>query len=297
MYTKKILLILTIVGLYSCKTEQNSVEVFTTEAYELHKSKNQRALLVLFPGGGGNAEGVKQEFKIIDKATENGISVAIINFSHKLWIEDSDCKMLSDLLAGMIETHQLDTKNISIGGMSIGGNVTLSLTQYLLKNQFLDIKTAFVVDPPLDLYGLYKSSENDIKRTDFSEERLAEPKWIISYFEEQFGKNDLLENIEKVSPFTLATHHTDNISALKSIKLRFYIEPDAEWWMKERQTDFEFTNAYAIQKLNESLKVKGWKYTQLIETKNKGYRSNGERHPHSWSIVDVANIVEWILKY
>lgn len=35
-----------------------------------------------------------------------------------------------------------------------------------------------------------------------------------------------------------------------------------------------------------NLNNSNWNKIQLIKTKNKGYRSNDERNPHSWLIVD-----------
>ena len=126
--------------------------------------------------------------------------------------------------------------------------------------------------------------KKDITRKDFTEERLSEPKWIINYFEEQFGgKDSLLTNVQKVSPLTLATKNIDNIKNLKNKKLRFYTEPDTLWLKENRQTDFENSNAYTLQKTKELLSNYNWKNIELIQTKNKGFRINGERNPHSWS--------------
>ncbi|WP_301338810.1 hypothetical protein [Tenacibaculum mesophilum] len=33
----------------------------------------------------------------------------------------------------------------------------------------------------------------------------------------------------------------------------------------------------------------------ILPTTNKGYRANGERHPHSWAIVDKNDLINWIL--
>jgi hypothetical protein len=38
------------------------------------------------------------------------------------------------------------------------------------------------------------------------------------------------------------------------------------------------------------------KKIELIKTENKGYRNDGNRHPHSWSIVEVDDLLRWILK-
>ena len=182
--------------------------------------------------------------------------------------------------------------------MPLGGSVALTLSEHLVEtNSYLKPKGVFLVDSPIDLFALYESSQKDILRKDFSEERLTEPKWIINYFEDEFGgKDSLLSNIQKVSPFTLKTENINNIKNLKNSKLRFYTEPDTLWWKETRQTDFESTNAFTLQKTNEVLENKNWKNVKLIQTKNKGYRANGERNPHSWSIVDTDDLINWILE-
>lgn len=277
-------------------TQKMASEIIITDNYELHKSNLSKALLILFPGGGGNPKQIQQAFKIASIAKQQGISILFMNYAQKLWMDTDDCKLLAKELQTIIDSHQLNTHNIYMGGMSIGGNVTLSLTQYLLQDQLMAIKGAFVVDPPLDLYALYESSLKDLQRPDFSEARLAEPKWIVNHFENVFGKDDnLLQNIQHVSPFTLKTTHTDNISNLKTIDLRLYTEPDKIWWKTHRDTDFESTNAYSIQQLYSTLITKKWQHVQLIETKNKGYRADGTRHPHSWSIVAIEALIDWIL--
>lgn len=269
----------------------------TKNNFELFKVKNSEALLILFPGGGNTSKETKRDFKILRKAIQNKVSVLLMDFNGHLWVDENDTKNLENSILKIINKNNLQTDNIFIGGMSIGGTVALSLSNHLAKTKSkINPKGVFVVDSPIDLYALYKSSQKDLLRTDFSEERLAEPKWIINYFEEQFSKDSLLVNIQKFAPITLATKNTTNIDFLKFKKLRFYTEPDTLWYQKERQTDFESTNAYTIQNTATLLKNKNWKKTTLIQTKNKGFRANGERHPHSWSIVDIDELIKWILK-
>ncbi len=289
----------------SCKNESKKVEIekyeittMVNEDYELIKSSDSKTLLIIFPGGGSTSKETKRDFKIIEKATEKGISVLLMNFGRHLWIEKEDSQQLSILITKVIDENNLKTDDVFIGGMSIGGTVALTLSDYLSKtNSSLKPKGVFVVDSPIDLYALYESSQKDIARKDFSEERLAEPKWIINYFEEEFGgKDSLLLNIQKVSPLTIKTNNISNIKNLKNEKLRFYTEPDTLWWKENRQTDFESTNAYTIQKTNELLKDKNWDNVELIQTKEKGFQNDGERNPHSWSIIDTDDLINWILE-
>ncbi len=263
--------------------------------YELHQVKKAEATLILYPGGGSTAKETKEEFDILTAARANNISVLLMNFNRHLWIDEAKTKELSQELEEIYSKYKLKKNDVFIGGMSIGGNVALTLSNYLHQEKTsIAPKGVFIVDSPLDLYALYESSIIDTKNPEFDEERLAEPKGIINYLEANFGQEEkLLKNIQEASPFTLKTRYI-NIPQLKGCKLRFYTEPDKQWWKENRQTDFEYTNAYTLRKISEILNEKQWMKFEIIETENKGYRANGERHPHSWSIVDVNDLMMWI---
>lgn len=298
------ILFLVLILVFGCKNktqnikiENNKITTIINDDYELIKSSQDKALLIVFPGGGSNAKGTKEEFKILKKAAEKGISVLLMNFS-RLWVENDDLKLFTKQVTEAFENNNLKTNQVFIGGMSIGGSTALTLSEHLSKiNSVLKPKGVFVVDSPIDLFALYESSQKDVLRKDFSEQRLAEPKWIINSFEEQFGgKDSLLTNIQKFSPFTLKTKNENNIASLKESKLRFYTEPDTLWLKENRQTDFESSNAFILQKTVEILKGKNWVNVELIQTKDKGYRANGERNPHSWSIVNTDELINWVLE-
>jgi hypothetical protein len=44
------------------------------------------------------------------------------------------------------------------------------------------------------------------------------------------------------------------------------------------------------------LRAAGNDDAELVITTGKGYRRDGERHRHSWSIVDEAELIEWVLR-
>ena len=79
-------------------------------------------------------------------------------------------------------------------------------------------------------------------------------------------------------------------------QIRLYTEPDTLWWKKNRMADYDQMNAYYIKRLSESLKKSGFRSVEYIPTQNKGYRANGERHPHSWSIIDKKELIKWMMK-
>jgi len=302
MFKTNILLLSLAFLLAACSNNSNNqnasdkkVEIKKSKNYELHKINSSKHTLVLYPGGGTTSKQTKEEFEILEIAEANDISVLLMNFNRHLWIDAKQTKQLSDELKSIFEKHELVNQSVFIGGMSIGGNISLTLANDLCMNSSsLCPKGVFIIDSPIDLFELYKSSIYDINNPAHSEERLTEPKWIVNYFEENFGREEsLLENISKVSPFTMELDRI-NVPELKKCKLRLYTEPDEEWWLENRQTKFENTNAYFIQTISKHLEKENWTNIELIETKNKGFRANGNRHPHSWSIVDTNDLVNWM---
>ena len=155
-------------------------------------------------------------------------------------------------------------------------------------------KGVFVVDSPIDLAALYKSSEKNVERN-FSEPSVQESTWLLETLGKQFGNpHNNISNYENYSIYTSETDNFDNIKILKNVKIRFYSEPDTLWWKQNRMADFDQMNAYYLEKLSKLLEKTNFKQIEFIATKNKGYRANGERHPHSWSIVDNKELIKWI---
>ena len=294
-----ILLIFMLAVSISCNPESKTksrVVVKSPKKYELHKAPDSKQVLIVFPGGGNTIKMTKEEFKIIPKAIENDISVLVMNFNRCLWVNGIQVKELAMQIKEIFRSNEMSTADVYMGGMSIGGNVALSLTSFQIKsNSTVQSKGVFIVDSPIDLYSLYQSCMVDIANPELGKERLAEPRWIVDYFEEHFDKDSILENILKESPYTLKVQK-NNFEELKETKLRFYTEPDSLWWQENRMTQYENTNAYSIEQVAQQLRKEGWEKLELIQTKNKGYRSNGDRHPHSWSIVDLDEIIMWMNK-
>lgn len=311
MKIKKIitLIIFTFIGFVSCKQNKLEKEKVVSEkaafieiikeSYELYKPNKQvKAVLILFGGYPEIAEDIKREFKILEIARDNDIAVILSNYNQKLWLEENEKHQLARNLQNIIEDNELPTDNIFIGGFSSGGVVSLLISNFIvgMKQFYIDPKGVFIVDSPIDLSALYSSSEKNIKRN-FSEVSVQESNWIIETLGNNFGNpKEGIVNYENNSVFTFRSNNTSNVDKLKNIKIRLYTEPDTLWWKKHRMADYDQMNAYYIKKLSESLKDKGFENVEYIQTSDKGYRANGERHPHSWAIVDKKDLIHWILK-
>ena len=190
----------------------------------------------------------------------------------------------------------MPSNDVYIGGYSSGGNVSLLISSFLNehKNFKLKPKGVFIVDSPIDLAALYKSSKKNLKRK-YSEVSVTESTWIIENLESKLGTpNDDILKYQQYAAYTSETKNIDNLKALEKTKIRLYTEPDTLWWKKNRMADYDQLNSCYIKSLSEDLKEAGFNQVEYIPTQNKGHRANGERHPHSWSIIDKVELIEWI---
>jgi len=267
--------------------------------YELSKpTKKIKSVLVLFGGYPETPEDVKREFKILDAAMKNGIAIVFMNYNQKLWINENEKQKLAAKLQSILLENILPLENIYFGGFSSGGNVALLIGDYLNENDQYQITPngIFIVDSPIDLAALYFSSEKNIARN-FSNVSVQESTWILETLGKEFGNphNDIFV-YEKNAVFTSKTKNINNIKNLKNTKIRLYTEPDTLWWKTNRMANYEQMNAYYIKMLSEKLNDSKFESVEYIATKNKGYRANGERHPHSWAIVAVDDLINWMLE-
>lgn len=282
--------------LLSCNTIKKSTTYITTD-YELVKAKNQKALLVLFPCFPCDAEHTKQAFDISALCAQHDISILMLNFNKKLSLKKEDKDYLTILITNTINKHRLSKTNIVFGGFSSGGNISLLLGNHLLSNpETINPSGIFIVDSPVDILGLYNTSQKNLE-LNFSESSVQESLWIKSLLEQELGTPDSsLKTYEQASPYTDKTKNINNVSFLKKIKIRFYTEPDVAWWQKHAKNNYEDLNAFYIERLYETLKTEfNNPRIELIKTKNKGYKIDGRRHPHSWSIIDKQNLINWIM--
>jgi len=307
---KKFLLIVSIITIFSsCKNDVKEVDVesesipektsleIKNDNYELHTPTNNiRATLILFGGYPESVEDIKREFKILETAIDHNISVLLMNYNKKLWLGKNELEGLAEQFQNIFETHKLPTDNVYVGGFSSGGNMALLISDFMTReNTNLIPKGVFIVDSPIDLAALYNTAQKNIER-DSLNATIAESTWLLETLSKEFGNpNKNISNYEAFSVYTAKTSNIDNIEHLKNTKIRLYTEPDSLWWKEKTMAKYDEMNAYYIKSLYESLNTSEFSNVEYIPTKNKGYRSDGERNPHSWSIIDKENLINWML--
>lgn len=294
---KNIFLIILSIVLSGCAVKNTAGRVVKEELYELHTAPKQKAVLVLFPCFPCDIEHTKAEAMFLKDIEKEGVSVLLLNYNRKLFLTEAEKKEYASDLEAIFDKNKINKDNIFIGGFSSGGNVALLLSNNLIKNKSsVQPKGLLVVDSPVDLEKLYYNAEKDVV-ANVDPAAVEEGEFLVELFESELGKPD--ENLEKykdVSPYLISVNSTENIQYLKGIKTRFYCEPDLEWQQKNRGRTFEGLNAFMLKKMNQSLISLGSRTSEYIETRNRGIRANGQKHPHSWNIVEREELVKWMLK-
>lgn len=293
---KNILLIVLSLFLFNCTVKNGGNNIGKNDHYELIRSDNQKAVLVLFPCFPCNAEHTKAEAGFLKDLEKKGITTVLLDYNQKLFLTDAEKKEIADQLNSILNKHHIDKKNVFIGGFSGGGNVALLLSSFLIKSEdSIQPKGLLVVDSPIDLEQLYHNAAKDVA-ANVDTDAVEEGKFLTALFERELGKpGEHPEKYKIASPYLISSNSVENIQYLKNIKTRFYCEPDLDWQQQNRGRKFEDLNAFVLKKANEALLNLGNPATEYIETKNRGIRANGKKHPHSWNIVEQRELVLWML--
>jgi len=88
-----------------------------------------------------------------------------------------------------------------------------------------------------------------------------------------------------------------NARWLKNTPIRIYVEPAIGRRLEHWDRDVYGCNITDATALLNVLRLLGNKDAELITTSDRGYRPDGSRNPHSWSIVDETELVTWLRKF
>lgn len=99
------------------------------------------------------------------------------------------------------------------------------------------------------------------------------------------------------SGFSRSAEDGGNARYLDKMPIRTYNDVDVNWWIDNRGRDLYDMNALDQSAMINLLRQNGNSNAEFINAYGKGFRMEGDRHPHSWSIVDAGECIRWILKW
>jgi hypothetical protein len=255
-------------------------------------------LLILLGGGGETPELLFKELKLTQLSFQNGF-VTVIPKNTTMYSEKPVLQFLDDVIGEVIKEHRIPKEKVVIGGMSGGGTLALSYTEWANETGKAAAipSIVFGVDPPVDFTEFWDRCSDEIAiDCPVSKVGIDECKWVQDDMKKRFGGTpvEVPAKYIEVSPFSKKAKEGGNTKWLKNTVVRLYTEPDIKWQMENRCRDYYQINAGPLSSMINTLRLLGNKKAELITTTGKGYRFDGSRHPHSWSIMDPDEGMKWI---
>ena len=243
----------------------------------------------------------KSPFRLTDLLVANNIMVLYTttsNYFPELYYDFEGAEMLDDIIHEVVSKYKIPIENIIIGGMSSSGTRAARYTQYCLEGRSKykhQPKALFMVDSPLDMERFYLSAANHMSY--FTDGMLEEAEWMVRVFPKKLkstpGENP--DPYRKNSAFSHNLPLGGNAQYFDKLPILIFHEPDIDWWIQERGASYYDINSYDLAAFVNTLKKMGNEQVELITTTGKGFDRDGNRKPHSWTIVDEDYLAQWII--
>ena len=264
------------------------------------KSKDIKGTMVLMPGFGQKAENVFIDTDLHKFAFENGLMTISISTGMRMSADEMMQTKISALLRHAISKYDLKKENFVFGGFSAGGRICLryvELCKQYPANFPVDPSAVFMADAPVDVFHSWEMMQS-LKEAANSEMAVQEANWVEKMYREQYGTTpgEKPEIFKPFNPFSLNEKIEGNERFLKNVAVRAYHDVDIPWRLINRNQSVQHSNFLVSSELINRLLLLGNTKAEFVQTYQTGFRANGKRHPHSWSIIDSRTCIEWILK-
>ncbi len=264
--------------------------------YYILAPEKATAVIVLLPGTWESPEYVlSSNRKLVQMAFEEHMAVMVLSLNQRLILNRDILDFMNLSFNDAIKRYALPRDKFVIGGFSMGGMMSLRYTEMAHEDS---AKTAIVprcvysVDGPADLESLYRNFQKKLDKNP----QAGEPAYGLNEFRKHIGGSpeEFHDRYITCSPFSRDEKNGGNARFLTKVPVRIYTDVDPNWWLDYRQVDMYDLNGLDQSAMILFLLEHGNKKAEFINASGKGYRLEGNRHPHSWSIVDAEDCIRWI---
>lgn len=266
---------------------------------EPEDKENISAVLVLLAGFGQIPENTPPETKLHKVAYNNNMLTIFYAGGNKLYADSITIVKLNNVIKDVLSKYKVKSNSFVLGGFSAGGMIAMRYVE--LCNGFptafpIQPKALFTVDSPIDIFTVYEQLEQSVKNK-YSAIAVEEAERAIALIKSDYGVP--LENIStyaKLTAFSMNPTYSQNEIFLKNTAVRTYHDVDIAWRIINRNQTVHGSNYEVTAELINRLVLMGNTKAEFMQSFKTGYRSNGQRHPHSWSIVDEEECVRWVME-
>jgi hypothetical protein len=262
-----------------------------------------KGLLVIMGGFCTTPDELMQETKLPETAVKAGYTVIVpylIDDCSTIDTKNLYQVQLESLIPEIIKKYSTPGNKLIIGGQSLGGHRALFYAEQAYKQNNVKVikpNGVFGVDPPLNMKRLWNSFTYGVQ-INFSETSVGEGKEMLRRFKIMYGGSPLQnpKKYEEASSFYPEAKDGGNAKYLKSVPIRLYCDPDINWIIENRRGSYETMNATDLAGCISQLKLLGNKNAEFINCLGKGFKPDGTRHPHYFSMLDPDEFITWASK-
>jgi len=269
--------------------------------YVVEPKDSIKGVLVLLPGSYQDAESIFPETKLHNVAyLHNLLVVAFTCGKTKAYIDEPTIQNINGVLGHVLEIYKIPKDNFAIGGYSAGGAIALSYAEYCKQfptKAIINPQAVFTADSPVDLVDIWNTFNRELKKN-YSKPAMNEAKFFLKTMQEDLNgtPETNLENYIKHSPFYTKSEDGGNAKYLLETSVRLYHDPDIVWQLKNRRRSLFDMNILCASEMINYLLLNGNNNAELVIADRPAMRSQGYRHPHSWSIIEEVDCILWIKK-
>lgn len=263
-----------------------------------------RAVVVLLPGYGGTVDDFQPDgftpSSLPARLAGQGIATVVaVPMSATLFADEDSLRRLDAIVTEVLTRFAAPAAPVAVGGFSAGGTGAVRYAERCAARACgggAPVAAVFAVDAPLDFARLWYAADLALRRRS-PRANAAEARSTLADLRRALGGDPqaAASAYRRRSPLLAQAVDGGNARWLRGTPTRLFTEPDVQWWLENRQADYTSMNATDAAALVNVLRLAGNAEAQLVTTSGRGVRPNGTRHPHSWSIVDEAELTSWLL--
>ncbi len=262
----------------------------------LSPARPVKGVLVLLPGTWETVEhAIGSTRTLCQLAADKGIAVIFPSVNQRLVMNEAVLSLLNTMLDSAVKKYNLPRDRFVMGGWSMGGLFSLRYAELSVAEPGKTVirpRAVMSVDGPADLETLYRNSARSFK----ARPAFTEPKYILEECTRYLGGAPDSFRLQYVGHSTFSRSEADggNAKYLAGLPVRIYNDVDVNWWIDNRGRDLYDMNALDQSAMINQLRKMGNTRAEFINAYGEGFRLEGNRHPHSWSIVAPADFIAWM---
>ncbi len=255
-----------------------------------------KGTLVLLPGTWESPENVlSSNRQLVELAWKKNIAVIVPSLNQRLTLNQVVLDFLNGVFKDATDHYKLPKDKFVMGGFSMGGLMSVRYTEMALEDSSKTVivpKAVYSVDGPADLESLYRNFQIKAEGSP----PYSEARYGLMEFDRYLGGPPDSFHLQYVyySIYSHREKNGGNARFLEHTPIRIYTDVDPNWWITNRKVDMYDLNALDQSAMILHLNKLGNRKAEFINAFGKGYRIEGNRHPHSWSIVDAEDCIKWI---